>query len=118
MPYDLPREKARLLTQEVPEPVKVRVEPVQAPTIQAGNVPAEVKVLDAKVGEVNWMDKLKAYYHTVITVLGAILVVLNEMTPITDALPEGGKHAVTGVILFLTGLFNALKSNEVWVQKL
>lgn len=77
-----------------------------------------VKVLKVKSGAVNALDKLKGYYHTLITVLGAVLVGINELSPITDHLPVSDKHYVTLTILGITALVNALKSNEVWVDQL
>lgn len=90
-------------------PVKQQVEVLQPS--------GDVGVVNIKPGEVSFFDKLKAYYHTAITVLGALLVLLNEITPLTNSLGESAKHIVTVVILVLTAILNALKSNEVWVNK-
>lgn len=90
-------------------PVKERVE-VQP-------VSGDVVVVNAKEGEVNWVDKLKAYWHTIITVIGGLLVILNELTPVTDQLGPNVQHIVTVVIIILTAIVNASKSNETWVQK-
>ena len=91
------------------EPEKQRVE-VAAPS-------GDVEVLDVKAGSVTFFDKLKSYYHTLITVLAAILVLLNELTPITDSFGPDVKHYVSVVVVFLGALLNMLKSNEVWVNK-
>lgn len=91
-------------------PVKERVEVQQ--------VTGDVVVIDAKPGEVKWTDKVKAYWHTVITVIGALLVLLNQVTPITEQFGGNVQKIATTVIIFLTALLNFLKSNEVWVNKL
>lgn len=90
-----------------PEKAKIEVAPVTG----------DVKVLDVKPGEVGFLDKLKAYYHTVITVLGGIVVFVNEVTPLTDALGPDVQRWVSVVVIFLTALLNMLKSNEVWINK-
>jgi hypothetical protein len=79
---------------------------------------AGVKVVDSKPGPVSWLDKLKSYYHTAITLLGALLIFVNEVTPALDWLPGNDKQAVTVAIGFLTALANFLKSNEQWFEEL
>lgn len=102
------------------EPVKQRIEVKQVGPITAENtgVAAKAVVVKEKAGQVTFLDKLKGYYHTVILITGALLVFLNEATPLTDALPETARHYVTVVIGAITLLVNALKSNEIWIQKL
>ena len=78
-------------------------------------------VIDSKLGPVTFTDKIKAYYHTLITVVGGILVVLNQVLPATHIIPGYGTQAagyVSAAIVFLTALVNALKSNETWVNAL
>lgn len=71
------------------------------------------------IGPVTLSDKLASYYHTFITVLGGVLVFLNEATPVTNMLPEMDRHYVTAAILILTAVLNALKqavpANEAWL---
>jgi hypothetical protein len=77
---------------------------------------APVNVVAETTGVVTVLDKLKGYYKTLITVVGSILVILNEVTPLTDFLPASQRHYVTVGIVFLTALGNFLKSNEHWVD--
>jgi hypothetical protein len=90
-------------------PVKVQVE-VQP-------VSGDIQVVNAKPGEIGLMDRLKAYWHTIITVCGAILVALNELTPVTAQLGGHVQAVVTVLIIVCTAVVNASKSNETWVQK-
>jgi hypothetical protein len=96
------------------QPVKNRVEVGVQP--QASGYKAIV--VDTKPGEVKFTDKIKAYYHTIIMVTGAILILANEVSPITESLPESFRHSVTGAIALITLVTNVLKSNEQWVNAL
>ena len=91
------------------EPEKIQVQ-VAAPS-------GDVTVVQTKPGAVGVGDKLKAYWHTIITVIGGVLVILNELTPVTNELGGDVQHIVTVVIILLTAVVNASKSNEVWVNK-
>lgn len=104
--------------QTTPVKQKIEIQQVGPITAETTGVAAKAVVVDEKPGEVNFFDKLKGYYHTMITVIGAILVLLNEVTPITDSLPQSWQHTITLIIVGTTALLNALKSNEQWVQKL
>lgn len=78
-------------------------------------------VIDAKAGPVTLFDKVKAYYHTVITVLAAILVLLNEVAPAAHWIPGYGEQTagwVSAAIVFVAAAVNFLKSNEHWVESL
>jgi len=91
------------------EPVKQQVEVAQPS--------GDVTVVNTKPGEVGFVDKLKAYYHTIITVIGALLLLINEFTPLTDSLGSDVQKYINIAVVFLTALLNFLKSNEVWVNK-
>lgn len=93
---------------EVPMKAKVEVKPDTG----------EVVIDKVKPGSVTAVDKLKGYYHTLILVTGALLVLINETTPLTSGLGETAQSWISGVIVFLTALVNFLKSNETWVNKL
>ena len=101
------------------EPAKQRVEVVPLGPISAqdAGMPVKAVVVKEKPGTVNWFDKAKGYYHTLITVVGTILVFLNEVTPLTDSLGGTTQRWVSVVILASTALLNLLKSNEQWVNK-
>jgi hypothetical protein len=61
-----------------------------------------------------WLDKLKSYYQVVMTVVGTLLVAVNQLTPVFALIPAS-KGTVTIVIAVLTALATLLKSNEQWV---
>jgi hypothetical protein len=90
-----------------------------ADTLSVAERPAApVKVVEQAAGPVNVLDKLKGYYHTIITVIGAVLVLVNEVTPVTDFLGGNSRHWVSVAVVFLTAVVNFLKSNEHWVDDL
>lgn len=99
-----------------PRGIKVRV---QRPGAAFADPPvAGVKVVATRAGAVTLLDKLKAYYHTLIVIVGSILVIVNEVTPLLNFLPDGGKQYVSVAIGVLTAVATALKSNEHWVDDL
>lgn len=78
-------------------------------------------VVNVKTGPVTVFDKLKSYYHTIITVLAAILVLLNEVAPAVHWIPGYGAQAagyVSAAIVFVAAAVNFLKSNEHWVDSI
>lgn len=79
----------------------------------APEVGATVQVLDTQPGTVSWLDKAKAYYHTVIVLVGSVLTLLTQAN-----LPDGYDEWVPTAILILTTVLTALKSNEVWISQL
>jgi hypothetical protein len=88
----------------------------------AANDPASaVVVAKTLAGPVSLLDKIKGYYHTLITVLGAVLVLLNEAVGAVGWIPGYGSQIagwVSAGIVFLTALVNFLKSNETYVDSL
>lgn len=79
-----------------------------------------VTVINAKAGAVTLFDKLKAYYHTIITVLAALVVLANEAAPALHMIPGYDAHVagyVSAGVVLVAALLNALKKNEVWVEK-
>lgn len=86
-------------------------------TFVAGVAPT-VKVVDEKPGPVTWLDKAKGYYKELIVLVGAILVFLNEVTPVLNFLPEQDKRYVTVAIGFIAAVSTFLKRNEKWVDDL
>lgn len=80
----------------------------------------DTRVVNAKIGPLTIFDKLKAYYHTLITIFAAILVLLNTLLSATHFIPGYGT-AIGGYVSFaiiaVTAIVNFLKSNEVWVNK-
>jgi hypothetical protein len=81
-------------------------------------VPAvPVDIIDVKPGEVSFLDKLKGYYHTLSFVVGGLIVSADEFTPVFDFLPENWRHGIAVGTAVAVGLFNFLKSNEVWLDK-
>lgn len=101
-------------------PVKQKIEivPVDPVTAEKTGVAAEAVVVKEKPGEVNIFDKAKGYYHTVVTVVGAILLLLNQLTPVAELVGGDVQKWISGIIIFITALLNFLKSNEQWVNKI
>jgi hypothetical protein len=75
-----------------------------------------VKVVDERTGAVTFLDKLKGYYKALITVLGAVLLALNELTPATNFLPTTAHHWLSVALSVLTAILTFLKANEHWVD--
>lgn len=63
------------------------------------------------------LDKVKSYYVQAIAIIGTVLVVVNELTPVLDFVPAA-KHTVTVAIAVLTALSTLLKQNQQWVETL
>lgn len=87
----------------------------------ATNPPTAVQVVDRKLGPLSIFDKVKTYYHTVITLIGFVLVLLNQLLPAVGWIPGYGSQAagyVSAAIVFVTAVANFLKSNEHWVDDL
>ena len=75
-----------------------------------------VQVVDERTGAVTFLDKLKGYYKALVTVVGAVLVGLNELTPLTGFLPPTAQHWLSVAISVGTVILTALKANEHWVD--
>jgi hypothetical protein len=109
------------MTTNTPTKVQLQIKPndVQnAQTLAAVGAGTPVTVVAASTGAVTFLDKAKGYYKALITAVGAILVILNEVTPLTDFLPENQRHYVSVGVVAITTLANFLKSNEHWVDDL
>jgi hypothetical protein len=100
--------------------LEVKPNPEQsASTLSVAATPeAPVKVVAEATGPVTALDKAKGFYHTAITVVAAVLVFLNEVTPATNFLPGTAKHWVSVTVVLLAALANFLKSNETWIDSL
>ena len=75
-----------------------------------------VQVVDERTGAVTFLDKLKGYYKALITVLGAVLLGLNELTPVFNFLPTTAHHWLSVALSVLTAILTFLKANEHWVD--
>jgi hypothetical protein len=73
------------------------------------------KVVKTVEGSVTWRDKLKNYWKFAITSVGAILMALNELTPVFAMIPAS-QGTVTIAIAVLTAVLTLLKGNEQWVD--
>jgi hypothetical protein len=70
-------------------------------------------------GGVTVFDKLKKYYKGLIMTLGAVLIILNEATPLFDNVFHGtAGNIFTSIVAGATTLLAILKSNEHWVDSL
>lgn len=77
----------------------------------------QAEVVAIKAGSVTTVDKLKSYYKFIIAFVGSIIVLLNEITPISSVMfGPNVQHWVSGTLMFLTSLSVFLKSNEHWVN--
>jgi hypothetical protein len=73
------------------------------------------KVVKTVEGSVTWRDKLKNYWKFAIASTGAILVALNDLTPVFASLPVS-RGVVTNTIAITTAVLTLLKGNEQWVD--
>jgi hypothetical protein len=78
----------------------------------------QAAIVETAPGPVTFIDKAKGYYHTLITLIGTVLVMVNELTPVTDHFSPTIRHGITVFVLAATVVVNALKSNEQWVDSL
>lgn len=77
-----------------------------------------LEVVKMSSGTVGFFDKVKGYYKGVIVVIGSILIILNQVTPIFDFLGGNSQHWFNVVVAAATTVLTILKSNEQWVDKL
>lgn len=99
--------------------LKHRVEVDAPPSVSriAGSPSAaNVHVVATKVGAVTILDKVKAYYHTLIAVVAAVLLFLNQVTPIADFLPVQYRHWFSTAVVVVGAALIFLKSNEHWID--
>lgn len=75
------------------------------------------KVVKTVEGSVTWRDKLKNYWKFAIAATGAILLVLNDLTPVFAVIPAS-QQTVSIVIAIATALLTWLKANDQWVNEL
>ena len=94
---------------------KRRIETPPNTEVHGPEVPP-VRVVDERAGAVTFLDKLKGYYKALITVVGAVLLGLNELTPVFDFLPPTAHHWLSVAISVGTVILTTLKANEHWVD--
>lgn len=83
----------------------------------AGSPPAaNVHVVATKVGAVTVLDKVKAYYKTLIAIVAAVVVFLNQVTPIADFLPVQYRHWFSTAVVVVGAVAVFLKANEHWID--
>ena len=58
------------------------------------------------------LANLRKYYKALVAGLGAVLVVLNEVTPLFNFLPGNAKHYFTVLVSVLTAVSVFLVKNE------
>lgn len=81
-----------------------------------GPIPPKVKVLTTASGTLTWLDKAKGYYKGLIALVGAVLVILNQLTPVFDFLPGQLKQYFTVAVSVLTAVSAFLVANQHWVD--
>jgi hypothetical protein len=84
-------------------------------SVHAATAPTAV-VIEQKPGTVTVLDRVRGYYKGLIALIGALLVTINELTPITDFLPADQRHWITIAVSALTALSTTLVANEKWVD--
>lgn len=98
----------------------VRIEVSKTPSVHGlvGSRSVPVKVLDSKSGPVTWLDKIKAYYHTLIVMTSIVLAGLTYILTAEGVVPPEWSPYVNLAIIVLTPVFTLLKNNEQWVDNL
>lgn len=86
---------------DVPDPVKIPVE-----------------IVASTAAPVTLVQKLKGYYKGLIALIGSLLIVVNQVTPILHFLPAEDVKYVNLVIGILTVAGTFLKENEHWVDSI
>lgn len=81
-------------------------------------VAPHVKLGDPISGSVTFLDKAKGYYKGLIAALTALLVIVNEVTPVLNFLPGQDKQYVTAAIAVVGVALTFLKDNEHFVDDL
>lgn len=77
----------------------------------------EEKRIVTAPGPVTFADKLKAYYKGAIMILGAVLIILDQVTPVFDSIFHGTAHNIfASIVAGVTTFLGILKANEKWVD--
>lgn len=92
-----------------------RSEPLQSFVNTPAGAAIHSSVVAEKDGSVGWLDRLKGYYHTLIAVVSALLMFVNE---VSDVVPQEYQHVVTVAIGIISATVTFLKHNETWVDSL
>lgn len=72
--------------------------------------------MQTKVGPVTRWDRLKGAYKWLISGVGFLLVLLNQLLVFNDILPQSAANWINIAITFLTSVSVFLKANEHWVE--
>jgi hypothetical protein len=83
--------------------------------VSDAGTPAVVKSVP---GTVTTFDKIKKYYKFLVAAVGAILIVLNQATPVFHALGGSGDKWFTSVVAVVAAAAVLLKDNEHWVDSI
>jgi len=63
------------------------------------------------------LANIRKYYKTVVAAVGALLVLLNEVTPVLDFIPDGtAKHVFNVAVTIVTAVSVFLVKNEPLVE--
>lgn len=77
-----------------------------------------VKVTKETDGPVTLIQKLQGYYKALIVLVGAILVIVNQATPIVNFLPANIQHYFNSIVVVLTAISVILVKNQTWINSL
>jgi hypothetical protein len=73
----------------------------------------QVQVLETGVGPAMLIDKFKAYYKSAIVLVGAVLAILNQVSPLGAFLPATARGWLTTAIAVLTVVSAFLGERDV-----
>lgn len=103
--------------------LEVRTTPAPAAPGLLGAAPAGTAVIDTKPGDITWVDRAKAYWHTIIASIGGLALVVLEVAPDIssglDAFPhsptwDSARHWLSLAVVIATVVVTKVKPNEVW----
>jgi uncharacterized membrane protein len=78
----------------------------------------KVKVTKQTDGSVTWLQKLQGYYKGLVVSVAAVLVFLNEITPVASFLPSSVRHWFDVAVVVVGAASAFLVKNQQWVDSL
>lgn len=87
------------------------------------NVTTQAKAVKVRVtkqidGPVTSVQKIQGYYKSLVAFVGALLVLLNQVTPVTSFLPAVAQHWFSVIVAGVTAVSILLIKNQNWVDDL
>lgn len=78
----------------------------------------KVKVTKETDGPVTWLQKFQGFYKEAIVVVGSVLIVLNQVAPIFNFIPDPVHHYFVVIVAIVTGVSAVLVKNQTWINSL